>query len=1257
MAWTEAQERAIEARGRNLLVAAAAGSGKTAVLVQRIIGLVLSGACDVDELLVVTFTHAAAEEMRGRLESALTKAVEETNDKLQLERLERQLVLLSGASIQTIDSFCQSILRQRFADLDLDPKFRVANEQELRLIQRDVLEELFERKYGEGSDSFLEFTDAYGGSERGDESLYQLVLELYKFSQSQPFPIEWLNGLSENFNIEQGKGLSDTHWYNIILMEIRLAIEKALGENDEAQEQALAMGADFYMDNLKDDRAILSSMEESLEDGSWQNIYDTFRNKSFGKLKSAPKGTPDEVKEPIKALRDSYKKSIQALTEKYFMESEEEMLDDLRAAAPVLSELTGVTAEFLRDYAAAKHEKSIVDFSDLEHFTLDILSSRGQRDAEGRLIPSDTAVELQDRYKTVMVDEYQDTNGVQESILQLIASPEKGNLFAVGDVKQSIYRFRLADPSLFLKKYHEYPHLGELYEKIDLSKNFRSRKGILSAINFIFAQVMVKGTMELSYDEDAMLYPGPDYPACSVKSDLNSNNCLEPSTLEGPVELALIVDEEDDDSQRSVSDEVSSDEQTDDEDDLKGAALEAQFIANRLKEIRGKGTMVFDSVTKNYRPFQWRDAVILLRSVRSVANEMLEVLRKNDIPAYASVDGGYFEAQEIRIMLALLSILDNARQDIKLAAVLLSPIGGMTPEDLAKIRLVEPEDDLYTALIKSGSLESGLDRELAERVVAFTDKLSHWRNISRELSVPELVWQLYRDTGYYDYVGGLSGGLLKQANLRMLVDRAAAFEKTDFRGLFRFLRFVERMREMDTDLAAARTLGESENVVRIMSIHKSKGLEFPLVFVASLGKKFNLSDAVRPMVLMHRELGLGPYRVELEGPVEYPTFARNAVAQKIRQESKAEEMRVLYVALTRAREKLILVGSAGKADKFSKRAERWCRYTESTVCALPEYAVMEANSFLDWIGMAVSRHPSGEVLIDSAETPRKRGNISDYKDDSNWSISIVPGSAIEKCLVSNQSDDTILQSVKERKPLPEGRFRTKVETLLRWEYDKLGLEGIPAKMSVTELKRRMSERREDSAPMFPIWEEITFRQPNFGGKGKSLSPSEYGTLMHSVMQNIDINGALGEDELREQINGMAEREILQEEFIPLIRISDIARFFSSPLGKRMLKAREVYRELPFSRMLPARSISTGVKSDDEQVFIQGIIDVLFRDEDGGLILLDYKTDRDTNHKRAADRHRKQIEVYAEAVEDILGEPVAECYLCMLQDGSVIPLKK
>ncbi len=1251
MGWTREQSEAIETTGKNLLVAAAAGSGKTAVLVQRIIGLVLSGACDVDELLVVTFTHAAAEEMRTRLEAALTARLEEERDGQQCIRLERQLVLLSGASIQTIDSFCQSILRRSFAELDLDPKFRVAGEQELRLIQQDVLEELFERKYDEGREDFLAFADACGGSERGDEALYRLVLKLYGFSQSQPFPEEWLAELPEAFELQEGEGLKDTPWYEAVREEIRLTLETAGGGHGEAMELAEALGADFYAENLQEDGELLDALQDALQSSSWMKLYEAFQTHSFGKLKNAPKGTADEVKKPVQKARDSYKKRIQGIQEKYFRVTEEELLEDLRQAAPMLRELTGVTLEFLRDYGAAKHEKSIVDFSDLEHFALNILSSGGARDEAGRLVPSAAALELQAKYKTVMVDEYQDTNGVQEAILQLAAGEKPGSFFAVGDVKQSIYRFRLADPGLFLKKYLEYPEAGENYARIDLSRNFRSRAGVLAAVNFIFAQVMVPGTMELSYDRAAMLYPGLEYPEYRTGVEKGKDTL----TLEGPTELALLVDDEPEDSKKAGKEE-SETEDGEEEEELRGAALEAQYIAGRLREFHSKGTPVYHADTGDYQPFHWRDAVILLRSVKGIANEMMEVLQKNDIPAYASVDAGYFEAQEIRVMLALLSVLDNARQDIPLAGVLLSPIGGFSAEDLSRIRLEAPEEDIYTALLRCGSPEVRIEPELARKTAQFADRLTRWRNLSRELSVPELIWQLYRDTGYYDYAGGLPGGLLKQANLRMLVDRAAAYEKTNFRGLFRFLRFVERMREMDTDLAAARTLGESEDVVRIMSIHKSKGLEFPLVFVAALGRKFNLMDASRPLVLMHRELGLGPYRVDLEGPMEYPTFARQAIAQKLCQESKAEEMRILYVALTRAREKLVLVGSAGKREKLAQRADRWCRYVNRTACALPDYAVTEAGSFLDWIASAAARHSEGAVLREAAETPRQWAPILDYEDSSHWEVRLVSTGDVRSPGQHIREEDEFLRAVRDRKSLPETSCREAVEKVLDWKYDRKGLEGLPAKMSVTELKRRFAAEDEAAVPMFPAREEICFRRPDFRGEQQSrMTGAEYGTMMHSVMQHIDLRGDLSALGIRNQLENMAEQGLLKREHVGLIRYQKIAEFFSSPLGKRLCSGKEVYRELPFTRMMPAGIFSAEAENSSEHVLIQGIIDVLFRDQDGVLVLLDYKTDGDTDPIRAAARHRVQMTVYREALGEILGEEVGESYLYMLQDGTLIPM--
>ncbi len=1251
--WTPEQKCAIETRGKNLLVAAAAGSGKTAVLVQRIISMLLGGECDVDELLVVTFTHAAAEEMQARIEAALLKKMTEEQDSGQLERLERQLMLLQGASIATIDSFCQSVLRRNFAEIDLDPQFRVAGEEELRLIRQDVMEELFRQKYEqEKNEAFLRFTDDFGGDERGDDALYELVLRIYRFSQSQPFPEEWLRGLAGDFDAASLQSLPSARWYPAIQSEIRMGFARAKEEHENAVKLADELGADFYGQNLQEDAVIFQHLEEALKSGCWQKLYEAFSVLEFGKLKSAPRGTEDSVKVPVKTCRDSYKEVLLGLKDKYFLQTEQELLEDLKAMAPSVGTLAELTLSFLQMYAKVKREKCIVDFSDMEHFALEILSAG--KNADGRLLPSETAQELQQKYKAVMVDEYQDTNGVQEAILQLVTRPEKRNLFAVGDVKQSIYRFRLADPALFLGKYRSYRGLGTGYDRIDLSRNFRSRPEVLAAINFIFAQVMTEGAAELSYGKEEMLYPGAGY------GDTAEH------TLQGPVELHLITEDgpegETGDPGRGKApekeEEDSADSSGDTVEELKGAAREAQLIADRLQEISRDGTLVYDSSQGTYRSFQWRDAVILLRSVRGVANEMLETLRRNNIPAYASMDAGYFQAQEIRIMLALLTVLNNARQDIPLAAVLLSPIGGMTARDLAELRLTNLQEDLYTALHQAGAAESGVAEELKEKAARFVRQLSAWRKLSRELSVPELIWQLYRDTGYYDYVGGLPGGLLRQANLRMLVDRAAAYEKTNFRGLFRFLRFVERMQEMDTDLAAARVLGESENVVRIMSIHKSKGLEFPVVFVASLGRKFNLRDASMPPVLIHRELGLGPYRVMQEEPLRYPTVARYAISHVLQRESKAEELRILYVALTRARERLILIGTAGKQSQLEKKAQQWCRYADSGQAHLPDHAVLGAGCYLDWILPAVARHPDGAPLreITGASfqaAPEPEGQVS------HWQVKFTGSAEIPDQGKKTAEENAVLQAVQAGLPLPETSYRDAVEELLDWKYDARGLSDVPAKMTVTELKRRFAEQEQDAVPLIRK-EQIDFRTPDFlrTEKKKGLTGMEYGTLMHSVMQHLDLNGDLTLTGITGQLDRMLLQEILLPEEREAVREKNIAIFFQSELGRRLCSAAEVYRELPFSRILPFRRVFPDrplPEKGEAQLFTQGVLDALFRGADGKLVLLDYKTDSDTDPARARKRYQLQIDLYSEAVEDILGEKPAEQYLYMLHDGTIVEM--
>jgi ATP-dependent helicase/nuclease subunit A len=1222
MPWSEAQLKAITTYDKNLLVAAAAGSGKTSVLVERIIRRVLDKKCNIDEVLVVTFTNAAAAEMRERIGQALNRALEEEPGSGYLQR---QLVLMNTASISTMHAFCQSVIRQNFHVLDIDPKFRLANEQEIRLLQRDVLETLFEEKYEQGDKEFLQFVDCYG-NERSDEALYDIVLKLYNYSCSQPFPRTWLESLPKHFNLAEDMAIEQTEWMPLVCREIELELSACWEDCNHMLQMADELGCEFYRDVLEGDKELIESLQVKLE-SPWDELQTAFCVVKFATMR-APKGTDEEIKDIFKQQRQKIKDRVNALKDTYFLMEGPDLMADLRSVVPLMTGICNLVEEFSITFAKAKHEKTIADFNDLEHFALQVLLN--EEAVPEKLIPSVAAERLQAKYKEVMVDEYQDTNGVQEAILSLVTKKNAAGLFLVGDVKQSIYRFRLAEPELFLQKYHAYPQMGDEYERIDLARNFRSRPEVLLGINYVFAQIMSEKAVELSYGEEAALHPGSGYPVCAGKS------------LAGPIEIDII--DKDDKEQETVEECNVSDE---DDEELRGFALEAQYIAERLKKLMQAEQQVFDKQTKSYRPLAWRDIVVLLRSVKGKANVLLETFRANDIPAYASVDAGYFQEIEVQVMLALLGVIDNPQQDIPLAAVLYSPIGGMDAAELAKIRLLSEETNLFTALLQAADPAKKLKIELKDKAMEFIMKLNGWRNLARRTSVPELIWQLFRDTGYYDYVGGMPGGLLRQANLRMLYDRAEEYETTNFRGLFRFLRFIEKIQNAGTDLAVARTLSESENVVRIMSIHKSKGLEFPVVVAADLGKNFNLLDS-RAVLLMHKKYGLGPYVNNTELSVRYPTFARQAISAEINHESKAEEIRVLYVALTRAREKLILVGSAGK---LASRADEWCRQIASTQVLLPDHKIAGAKSYLDWICSAVARHEDGKVLRELAQTMQPHHNI-DYDLSSHWKVRIVPAGRIKVKKPFEAEIEELLKNIRAEKKLSSTEAKQWVEQRLNYHYPDSGAAEVPAKLSVTELKRRFEQTEKEAASLLP--EKIIFKRPQFVQSTTKLTGAEYGTIMHSVMQHIDLKGDLSHDGIAQQIDGFVTREILLAEQKKAVNIKSIHKFFTLDLGQRLLQAKAVQREMPFSRMLPAKRFYKETLDDTSKIFIQGIIDVLFEEKDG-LVLIDYKTDKSTQPDELIARYKLQIELYSEAAEAILKKKIKEKYLYLLHDGSTIQM--
>ncbi|MBQ1461550.1 MAG: helicase-exonuclease AddAB subunit AddA [Selenomonas sp.] len=1287
MPYTNDQLAAIKARDRNILVAAAAGSGKTRVLVERIIRQLTAGELDVDELLVVTFTNAAAAEMRERIEGALARELAAAAKKEEAARLERQMVLLTGADICTFHSFCQRLIRQHIESLDVDPKFRLASEQELVLLKNDTLESLLEDKYERplaaeqlpAWEEFISFMDDYG-DEQGDDEVKKAILDLHNFAQSQPFPEKWLLSQQEG----QGQSIADSPWLTAAVPEMRAGLMTVISEYEETagltagtEDPALTAAWVPYAELIQQDLAGLDAIREAFnvlehkpDAAKWDELARQVGKFSWtamrGKVYSDLKNLYPDIREEFNARRDAVKKALKKFAENYLSQEAAQIEEDIAANHRAAAVYAGLALEFGRALQAAKKERNILDFNDLEHYALAILCTA---DDGGAIAPTETALALQAKYKSIMVDEYQDTNGVQEAILNLIA--RDNNRFTVGDVKQSIYRFRLADPYLFQAKYDSFPLEPQADDKnqlINMKKNFRSRREVLAPINFIFDQIMTKEAVEIAYDANSKLYPGAAYEEHEHTF----------AGAAGALELDLIQRElQEKDGKPGAGDEEG--------EDLSGFNLEAAYIARRISQLMEQGYMVKDKDTDSYRPLAFRDIAVLMRAVSGKANILLEALRKNSIPAYADVDGGYFEAPEVRLVLALLTVIDNVRQDIPLAAVLASPIGGFSMTELTQIRLASATGDLYDGLLASFSVDSSLPQELAARTADFQAELARWRRFAASHSVPELIWLLYRETGYYDYVGGLKGGLLRQANLRMLADRAAEYERSNYRGLFRFLRFIENLQKRDTDLSVARTLGASENVVRIMSIHRSKGLEFPVVIVADIAKKFNLRDA-QGTFLRHKELGIGVRLAQRSrtGRQIYKSLPWQAVAAKIRSESKAEEMRILYVAMTRAREKLILTGVLpGKNSE--KKAQGYCRYADREEYQLPDFAITKADSYLDWVAAALCRHSAAGPLWEMAGISADGGLEKQLEPEAQIKINLYQESELAAGAPQESKQDELLQAAAALKPMPSSAAKDSVESLLSWQYEDRGLANVPAKLTVTEIKRRFADNQawEEEVPgprqliVMHDNEELEavdtdtnavttvaakdttdWPQPRFlQEQAKKISAMERGTIMHTVMQRLDFAGDISYQGIKKQVAAMEAKGILPEDAGKVVYIKGIQGFFDSEIGQLVQDAPHVYRELPFSRMLRAKDFYPEVQEEKELVFTQGVIDLLVETAAGELILIDYKTDRLTDHDRIRRRYQIQLDMYKNAVEAILGRKVSRSYLYLLQNGSFVPMDK
>jgi ATP-dependent helicase/nuclease subunit A len=1241
--WTDDQWKAIWAKGQDILVAAAAGSGKTAVLVERIIQKILSeeDRMDVDELLVVTFTNASAAEMRHRIGQALEKAIDHDPHS---HHLRKQLSLLNRASISTLHSFCLEVIRKYYYLIDIDPGFRIADETEGDLLRDEVLDELFEEEYGkEGNHDFFTLVDTFT-NDRSDGALQDMIRKLYDFSRSHPNPDEWLRGLKEMYEVEEGAGIDQLSFIQPLLTDIRLQLLGAKSMFQRALDLARVPGGPGpRAENFLSDIEIVESLEESLHI-SWNTLYETIQTLPFTKLKACRGDDYNkDIVDEAKKLRDQGKKTLEKLQEDFFSRRPESFIEDMKKMKEVIHTLAEVVVEFGKRFRQVKEEKGLVDFADLEHFCLDILRDP----ASEALLPSEAAKQYKNKFKEVLVDEYQDTNMVQESILLLITEEREkvGNRFMVGDVKQSIYRFRLAEPNLFLGKYTRFlPVSGESGLKIDLSQNFRSRKEVLEGTNFLFKQIMGSSVGEMEYNREAELVKGAPYP----------------EENEYPIEVAIINQESEENSSGGDEEELS----IFDEGDIEKSVLEARYMANKVKDMIEGRTPIYDAKTKTERPIQYKDIVILLRSMPWAA-EIMEEFKRQGIPIYANLSTGYFEATEIAIMLSLLKVIDNPYQDIPLASVLRSPIVGLDEQGLASIRIHSRAGTYYEALKKFASEKPSnvREEETFEKVKVFLYHLQNWRTKARQGSVTELIWQLYRDTRFYDYVGGMAGGKQRQANLRALYDRARQYESTSFRGLFRFLRFIDRMRERGDDLGVARALSEQEDVVRLMTIHSSKGLEFPVVFVAGTSKQFNLMD-LNASYLLDKDLGLATKYTDPGKRISYPSLPQLAFKRKKRMEAISEEMRVLYVALTRAKEKLFLVGTVKSLEKSLKK---WRGALGQTEWLLSDYDRAGASSYLDWIGPSLMRHPHCGELGGDAVLEGSGINEEILKHPSCWNVT-----TIHKSELGAQDDESLSEDDNWKEQVKNGgeveiesAYKKEVLHRLSWKYPHLSATNLRSKQSVSELKRMVEIRDEASSiDILRRHQKPVYNRPQFM-QSKELSPAERGTAMHTVMQHISFaDGVPTEQDVAELLLNLVHKEILTEEQKRAISLENIVGFFQSDLGQRMARATSIQREIPFSMSVPLSEISeTGEGAPEETILVQGVIDCVFRDE-FGIVLLDYKTDG--IHDRYKDgfaeakpvleeRYRVQIELYTRALESIWKETVSEKYLYFFDGGHVLEL--
>lgn len=1210
--WTKEQQQVIESRGCHLLVSAAAGSGKTAVLVERIIRMVTEGEnpLDIDRLLVMTFTNAAAAEMRERIGEAIeARLLEDPHN----QHLQVQSALVHHAKITTIDSFCLNIIREHFNMLDLDPSFRIGDEGEMLLLRADVMAELIEDAYREGSERFIRFVETFGQG-KSDAGIEDYIMQVYQYAQSNPYPEQWLEQCRRELSEEEKPSLP---WMAFLMEDVKKQLKELIVQERECLELCREDECfQAYIPMLSSD---ICQMEAAAGAEDFEMLYGKLSAISWERLAAVRSKEADpEKKTYLTGCRDRVKKAVGKMKELYCFASPEEMFADMKKTGEAIEVLLDLAEDFDRRFQEKKRDRNLVDFNDLEHQALKVLIRR----EEGRIVYTEAADELSSQFEEVLVDEYQDSNLVQEALLQAVSRERFGqyNVFMVGDVKQSIYKFRLARPELFLEKYNTYEpyEAGEgKTKKIELHQNFRSREQVLSGVNDVFFRIMTENLGNIRYTEDAALHPGAVFqPVPSVQEEEEASDSPAFRMSAGLPRL-LVTD----------TGQGALDQMEEEAADYTAREIEGKMIAAEIRAMTDpeKGMAVWDKKSGKYRTAQYRDMVILLRSTTGWTKTFLSVLLNEGIPAYAESRTGYFTTVEVETVLSMLSVIDNPMQDIPLAAALKSPMGGITDEELARLmgwykRLLPKGQDrgIYGAVRAWTELAESQGDELTQKLIRFQTLLQKLRRQSVYLPIHELIYQVYEDTGYYRMVSAMAAGETRRANLDMLVEKAVEYENTSYKGLFHFIRYIENLKKYHSDFGEASVVGEEENTVRIMSIHKSKGLEFPVVFLAGMGKKFNRQDTYSRL-LIDPELGIATDYLDLENRLKSATLKKNVLRRKMELDNLGEELRVLYVAMTRAKEQLIMTGTDRNLEK---KLEKY-RIVPEADGQIPYTVLAGAGSYLDWLLMSLG---STGVRILLEEIPLQQ----------------IVGEELKR-QVKTRASREFLKTL-DPEEVYEKDWREMLEKHLSYEYPYEADILLHTKMSVSELKKQgqltdesesvqteaLDDRKEEE-------QEKKTAETQRRGKGGAVK----GTAYHRAMELLPLDRITSREETEACLKQMVEEQRYTKENRSLIDSRAIWRFLQSPLGKRMscaLAEGRLHREQQFIIGIPAREMGAG--DSDELVLIQGIIDAYFEEPDG-LVLMDYKTDRADNEEVLIRHYREQLDYYGRALTQMTGKPVKE----------------